>query len=154
MRLVPWRSRESGLNLFDNLEDFQSEMNRLFDFRLSRPVKAGISATEWMPAVDVVDEKDQIRVKADLPGFKKEEIGVSVDNGMLTIKGEKKEEKENKEKDYIRSERYYGVFHRSFTLPAGVDAPKVHASYKDGVLEITLPKKQDAKPKQIKVDVK
>lgn len=154
MRLVPWRARETGMDLFDNLEDIQREMNRLFDFRLNRPGKSGVSATEWMPAVDVVDEKDQIRVKADLPGLKKEEIGVSVDNGILTIKGEKKEEKETKEKEYIRSERYYGAFHRSFTLPVGVDAQKVNAGYKDGVLEITLPKKEDAKSKQIKVDIK
>jgi HSP20 family protein len=154
MRLIPWRSRESGVDLFDNLEDFQREVNRLFDFRSSRPAKDGISAAGWMPAVDVVDEKDSIRVKADLPGLTKEGIEVSVDNGMLTIKGEKKEEKETREKDYIRSERYYGAFHRSFTLPAGVDAQKVNAVYKDGVLDITLPKREDAKTKQIKVDVK
>ena len=104
--------------------------------------------------LDITDEKDQIKVKADLPGLKKEDIEINLENDILTIKGEKKEEKEIKEKDFIRSERYYGAFHRAFTLPASVDAAKVNAAYKEGVLEITLPKKEGAKPKQIKVDIK
>ncbi len=129
-------------------------MNRLFDFGLRRPLKAGNGGSLWAPAVDIVDEKDQIKVKADLPGLKKEDVEVHVENDVLTIKGEKKEEKETKEKDYIRSERYYGAFHRAFTLPASVDAAKVNAAYKEGVLEITLPKKEGAKPKQTKVEIK
>ena len=153
MKLVPWKARERGLDLFEDLEDFQREMNRLFDFGLRRPLKVNGSSL-WAPAVDIVDEKDQIKVKADLPGLKKENIEVNVENDVLTIKGEKKEEKETKEKDYIRSERYYGSFHRAFTLPASVDASKVNASYKEGVLEIALPKKEGAKPKQAKVDIK
>ncbi len=154
MKLVPWRERESGLDIFGDLEDIQREMNRLFDVSLRQPGKKGNGGTLWAPAVDIIDEKDTIRVRADLPGIKKDEIEVSVNNDTLTIKGEKKEEKEIKEKDYVRSERYYGAFCRSFTLPAGVDPQKVNAGYKDGVLEITLPKREDAKPKQIKVDVK
>ena len=86
--------------------------------------------------------------------MKKENIEVNVENDVLTVRGEKKEEKETKEKDYIRSERYYGAFHRAFSLPASVDASKVNASYKEGVLEITLPKKEGAKSKQTKVDIK
>ncbi len=152
MQLVPWKSRGTGLDVFQDLEDFQKEMNRLFE-RTQWPVKAANGGI-WAPAVDIIDEKDQVRIKADLPGLKKEDIEVSADNGVLTIKGEKKEEKEIKEKDYVRSERYYGSFHRSFSLPAGVDAQKVNAVYKDGVLEVTLPKREDAKPKQIKVEVK
>jgi len=84
----------------------------------------------------------------------KEDIDVSVLNDVLTIKGEKKQEKEVNEKGYVRSERFYGSFQRTIALPAGVDAAKVAAAYKNGVLELTLPKKEDAKPKQIKVDVK
>ena len=154
MNLVPWRPRETGLDIFEDLGEFQKEMNRLFNLTLHRPGKKGNGGALWAPAVDIIDEKDHIRVRADLPGMKKEEIEVSVDNDTLTIRGEKREEKEIKEKDYVRSERYYGAFHRSFTLPAGVDPQKVNAGYKDGVLEITLPKREDAKPKQIKVDIK
>lgn len=154
MGLVPWKSRETGLDFFDNIEDFQREMNRLFDFKLNRSLKVANGASLWAPAVDIVDEKDQIKVKADLPGMKKEEIEVNFENDVLTIKGEKKEGKEIKEKDFVRSERYYGAFHRAFSLPAGVDAAKINAAYKDGVLEITLPKKEGAKLKQIKVDIK
>ena len=153
MNLTPWKSRGTGLDVFTDLEDFQKEMTRMFDLRSQWPVKTGNGGL-WAPAVDIVDEKDQIRIKADLPGLKKEDIEISADNGILTIKGEKKEEKEIKEKDYVRSERYYGAFHRSFSLPTGVDPQKVNASYKDGVLEVTLPKREDAKPKQIKVEVK
>lgn len=150
MNLVPWKSRGTGLDVFEDLEDLQKQMNRIFDVRW--PLKG--NGDIWAPAVDIIDEKDQIRIKADLPGLKREDIEVSADNGILTIKGEKKEEKEIKEKDYVRSERYYGAFHRSFSLPSGVDSQKVNASYKDGVLEVTLPKKEEAKPKQVKVEVK
>lgn len=151
MGLVPWKARGTGVDLFDNLEDFQREMNRLFDLKLHR---VGHDAQMWAPAVDIVDEKDQIRVKADIPGMKREDIEVNVENDMLTIRGKKKEEKETKEKDVLRCERYYGSFQRSLSLPASFNASKVNAVYKDGVLEITLPKKEGAKPKQMKVEVK
>lgn len=153
MNLVPWRPRETGLDVFEDFGEFQKEMNRLFNLTLHRPGKKVNGGALWAPAVDIIDEKDHIRVRADLPGMKKEEIEVSVNNDTLTIRGEKREEKEIKEKDYVRSERYYGAFHRSFTLPAGVDPQKVNAGYKDGVLEITLTKREDARPKEIKVDV-
>ncbi len=162
MNLVPWRSRETGLDIFEDLGEFQKEMNRLCNLTLHhpgkkgslfRPSEKGNGGSLWAPAVDIIDEKDHIRVRADLPGMKKEEIEVSVNNDTLTIRGEKREEKEIKEKDYVRSERYYGAFRRSFTLPAGVDPQKVNAGYKDGVLEITLTKREDAKSKEIKVDV-
>lgn len=151
MGLIPWKPRDTGVDLFDNLEDFQREMNRLFDLKLHR---VGHDVKMWAPAVDIIDEKGQIRVKADLPGMKREDIEVNVENDLLTIKGEKKEEREIRDKDVVRNERYYGSFHRAFGLPVSVDAAKVNASYKDGVLEIILPKKEGAMPKQIKVEVK
>ena len=154
MKLIPRKNRESGLDLFEDLEDFQRELNHLFDVGLRRPLKVSNGDALWGPTVDIVDEKDQIKVKADLPGMKKEEIEVNLENDVLSIKGEKKEEKEIKERDFIRSERYYGAFHRAFSLPSSVDAAKVNAVYKEGVLEITLPKKEGAKAKQIKVDIK
>jgi HSP20 family protein len=154
MNLVPWKSRQRGLDIFEDLEDLQKEMNQLFESNWPRLGRKGNGGALWAPAVDIVDEKDQIKVKADLPGMKKEDIDINLDNDILTIKGEKKEEKEIKEKDFVRSERYYGAFHRAFTLPATVDSSKVNASYKDGVLEITLPKKEGAKTKQNKIEIK
>src|SRR5437867_105434 len=154
MKIIPWKSRERGLDLFQDLEEMQREMNRMLDFNFHRPKKMGNGGTLWAPEVDIIDEKDLIRVKADLPGLKKEEIEVDLEDDVLTIKGEKREENETREKDLIRSERYYGSFHRSFTLPSSVDAARVNANYRDGVLEITLPKKEGTKPKQIKVDIK
>jgi HSP20 family protein len=104
--------------------------------------------------VDITEEKDRVVVKADLPGMKQEEIAVEVSEGVLLIKGERKRESETKDAKTYRVERSYGSFLRSFTLPAGVDAAKVNAAYKNGVLEITLPKLAEAKAKQIKVEVK
>lgn len=109
---------------------------------------------QWFPEVDITEEKDRLLVRADLPGMKQEDISVEVSEGALTIRGERKEEAATKEGKMYRMERSYGSFLRSFTLPAGVDASKVNASYKNGVLEITLPKFAEAKTKQIKVDVK
>ncbi len=113
-----------------------------------------IFSGQWMPAIDVYDSKDNFVVKADLPGLNKEEIEVSIEDDTLILKGEKKQESETKEQNFYRSERLYGSFFRAIALPATVDPSKVVAEYKDGVLKLTLPKKEDARPKQIKVDVK
>lgn len=153
MKLTPWKARGTDVDIFEDLEDIQREMNQIFDFRLHHPWKKG-NGGPFLPAVDVIDEKDNIVVKAELPGMKKDEIEVSIDDNILTIKGEKKEEKETKEKDYVRSERYYGSFNRSFTLPSSVDAQKVDASYKDGVLEIILTKREEAKQNQKRINIK
>jgi HSP20 family protein len=107
----------------------------------------------WSPALDVSDEKDNLFVTVELPGMKKDEINLSLHDGVLTISGERKHETEKKEGDTFRSERYFGKFHRSVTLPTAVDASKVKASYKDGILTIELPKAEEAKPKQIAVNV-
>lgn len=155
MALIPWRARDLWTDPFRDLEQIQREVNRLFDFSLSRreDKETGLLEGMWTPAVDIFDSKDNILVRADLPGLKKEDIDISVRDNVLTIKGEKKQEKEVKEKEYVRTERFYGSFHSAMSLPAGVDESKVTAAYKNGVLEITLPKKEEAKPKQIKVDV-
>jgi len=155
MVLIPWRSRETWLNPFSELEKIQDEMNKLFSFSLSRwPERtSGLMEGTWGPAVDIYDSKDNIFVKADIPGMAKEDINVSIHGDTLVIKGEKKQEKEIKEKDFVRAERYYGSFHRAVSLPTEVDANKVSATYKNGVLELILPKKEEAKPKEIKIDV-
>jgi HSP20 family protein len=154
MQIIPWRKRDAW-QPFGELESLQNEMNKLFDLSLGRwPVRSsGLMESSWSPAVDVFDSKDNIMVKADIPGLRKEDIDIAVHGDTLTIRGEKKEEKETKDKNYVKTERFYGSFNRALTLPSEVDAGKVKASYKEGVLEITLPKKEDAKPKQIKVDV-
>ena len=154
MALIKWVG-EDLLEPFREFAGFPAEINQLF----RRPLfpaawLAPKNGGEWLPEVDITEEKDRIIVKADLPGMKQEEIAVEVSDGVLTIKGERKRETESKEGKTYRVERSYGSFLRSFTLPAGVDATKVNAAYKSGVLEVTLPKLAEAKAKQIKVEVK
>ncbi len=155
MALIKWRSPDI-FEPFRDLLDLQREMNRLFDASLGRRVAKGqdIAETAWVPAVDIYDNKDNLVIKADLPGMTQKDIDVSVEDDVLRIKGEKKKETETKEKNFYRVERTYGVFERSFTLPSNVDATRIKATYKDGVLELVLPKKEGARPKQIKVDIK
>jgi HSP20 family protein len=134
---------------FDRLASLRDEMDRLFDF--SWPSRDTGLFSGWSPALDVFDDKDQLVVKVELPGMKKEEIDLSLHDGVLTITGERKHESEQKEGESFRSERYFGKFQRTVTLPAAVDANKVNASYKDGVLTVELAKSEEAKPKQIAV---
>lgn len=141
---------------FYEMDKLHKEINRLFDFGYPGTTGADASLLDgvWAPAVDVVEKKDSIVVKADLPGLAKEDINVSIENNILTISGEKKLEQENKEGDVVRMERYYGSFNRAFTLPSTVDPGKVNARFENGVLELTLTKKEEAKPRQIRIDVK
>jgi HSP20 family protein len=126
-------------------------MGRLFDF--SFPSRDTGLFGGWSPALDVYDDKDNFVVKVELPGMKKEDIGLSLHDGMLTISGERQHERKNESGETFRSERYFGKFQRSVALPALVDASKVTASYKDGILTVDLPKSEEAKPKQIEVSV-
>jgi len=108
----------------------------------------------WMPALEIYEKKDNYVIRAELPGMKKDEIDISVLGDTLTIKGERKAESEVKDEDYYRCEMCYGRFSRSVTLPAAVQASKVSASYNDGMLEVTLPKAAESKPKRVEVEVK
>jgi HSP20 family protein len=140
MKLVRWEpfGREfSGL---------ANKLNQAFDFERE-------SLGNWCPPVDIYEDKDEVVLKAELPGMKKEEIDVRVENNILTLHGQRKREKEEKEDGYFRSERAYGTFSRSFTLPTTVDVKKISASYKDGILAVQLPKLEETKPKQIDVKV-
>lgn len=150
MALIKWRGNE--YDPFREILDIQRVMNRLFDTSLVKGSEIGLFR-KWSPSVDISDEKDKILIKADLPGVKQDNLNVDIEDSVLTIKGERKEESEKKEKNYYQSERFYGNFVRSFTLPSTVDAAKTKATYKDGVLEIVLPKKEEAKPKTIKVEI-
>jgi HSP20 family protein len=136
---------------FDRLATLRDEMDRLFDF--SYPSRDSGLFSGWSPALDVYDDKDSYQVSVELPGMKKEDIDISMQDGVLTVSGERKHERENKEGQTFRSERYFGKFQRSITLPSGVETAKVTATYKEGVLLITLPKAEEAKPRQIEVKV-
>jgi HSP20 family protein len=107
----------------------------------------------WVPAVDVLEDKDSIIVRAELPGIKKEDIDLSLHEGVLSLSGERKEKGRSEDSETYRSERFYGRFHRTVTLPKPVAADKVQASYKDGLLTVTLPKTEEAKPRQIEVNL-
>jgi len=133
------------------ITDLQSEMNRTFNRSLT-------SRDSWpaghYPNVEVREEDDAYHVHADLPGLKKEDLNISVEGNRLTLKGERKHEKEKKEKGYYYSERSFGAFARTLEFADDLQADKVKASYRDGVLEVVLPKSENAKPKQITVEVK
>ncbi|MCM8775323.1 MAG: Hsp20/alpha crystallin family protein [Candidatus Omnitrophica bacterium] len=135
---------------FDLITDLQSDLNRVFSRSLSRRVWDG----DLNPAVDIREEADQYVFSADLPGMHKDDFKVTVENNTLTLQGERKQVKETKDKGYYLTERVYGSFCRSFNLPSEVQPEKIKASYKDGVLEVILPKSENARPKQITVDVK
>ena len=141
---------------FEELRRMQERMNRLFEEfeRTSRAFVPGISSTfgAYAVPVDVIDEGDQIRVIADLPGFNKEDIQVYFEDGSLVIKAERKEEKEEKGRDYIMQERRYGEVYRKVSVPVDVDVEKVSAKYNNGILEIVLPKTEKAQKKVIKID--
>lgn len=112
-----------------------------------------ITTGDWSPRVDISETDNEFVVKAEIPEVKKEDVKVSVDNGVLTIQGERKQEKEEKGKKFHRVERYYGSFVRSFTLPDNVDETKVKATFKDGMLNLQIPKTAETKPKAIEVKV-
>jgi HSP20 family protein len=146
-RWEPTKSMENFLH-----EMFEEPMSSRFFRRF--PSLRWEKEFETVPAVDMFDKDDEIVVKAELPGIDKENIKISVSDSVLSIKGEMKKEEEVKEEDYYYAERSYGSFSRSLTLPAKVVESKIKAEYKDGILEVHLPKAAESKPKEIKVDVK
>src|ERR1700677_357140 len=137
----------------NRLSSLRDEVNRRFDFSFPGFTSEGSLFSGWTPALDVYQDKDNVFVKAELPGMKKEEIEITLHDGVLSIAGERKHEAESKKGDTFRSERFFGRFHRSVALSTTVDSTKVTAVYKDGILTVTLPKAEEAKPKQIQVNV-
>ncbi len=137
-----------------DLLSIQDRMNRLFEQTLSRSrTEEGISASTWAPAVDIYETPETIVMKADLPGLTREDIEIEIRDNMLTIKGERRFAKDVQQENYLRIERAYGPFQRSFTLPTGARQEVIRASFHDGVLELLLPKAEEAKPKKIAIDV-
>lgn len=152
MALIKWGGQDVW-EPFHDLARLEDEVNRVFG-RTLVPASKTKNGGAWLPDVDIIEEKDKVLVRADLPGMKQEDISVAVEGDMLTIKGERKQELEKKEGQVHRIECSYGAFLRSFALPSTVDAGKIGAAYKNGVLEVTLPKREESRPKQVKVDVK
>lgn len=146
-----------GIVKWEPLKDlmtFQERMNRLFDDAFHR--KGELSPMikgDWSPAVDVFETKDNIELRAELPGLKASDVDISHENDVLTLSGERTMSKETKEENYHRVERSYGCFSRSFALPSRVQKDKIKAKFTDGVLHVTLPKAEEAKAKQIKIEV-
>jgi HSP20 family protein len=147
MTLVRW-------DPFRELEEMSERLNRVF----TRPAmrtngKEQLTVADWVPTVDISESEGEYVIKAELPEVKKEDVKVTVENGVLTIQGERRQEKEEKGTKFHRVERSYGSFLRSFTLPESVDEAGVKAEYKDGVLNLRLPKSEKVKPKAIDVKV-
>ena len=144
MRLVKYDPFADLAEFPTGLRLFQDTVNRLFSEPAARP---------WTPPVDIMETENELILKADVPEIELKDIDIQMENGTLTLKGERKFEQENDGKGYHRIERSYGAFARSFSLPDTVDPEKVRADYKNGVLTVTLPKKEVAKPRSIKVEV-
>ena len=135
---------------FRDLNVLQERMNRLFeDAGRTWPSDDPAATTTWSPAVDIFETEGEIVVKAELPGMERKDITLNLEKNVLSLKGQRHFEKETKDDNYHRIERSYGAFSRAFSIPATVDEEKIRADYKDGVLKIILPKKEQAKPKQI-----
>jgi len=137
---------------FRGVTTLQDQINRLFNEAFDRTSDEA-NLTTWAPAVDIYETEHELVVKADIPEIKPEELDIRVENNILTIRGERKFEKKVNEDNYLRVERSYGSFSRSFSLANTVNAEAIKADYKNGVLTLSIPKREEAKPKQIKVNV-
>jgi HSP20 family protein len=147
MAIVRWEP-------FRELSTIQSEMNRLFNTVFDSPAdpaNSGSALRRWMPAMDLVEKDDAFVLRADLPGLSEDDINIELEDGTLTVSGERKAEHESKNEGYYRVERAFGSFSRSLTLPKGVDPESVTASFDRGVLEVRIPKPEKRKPRRIEI---
>lgn len=138
---------------FDELALLRNRMDRLIN-RMSDEFEESPTVAKWAPTTDVLETKDSLIIRAELPGMTEKDINVEVENGVLTIAGERKFDEETKEKNYHRIERAYGKFVRTLTLPTNVDSETIKATFNEGLLELTIPKKEESKPKKISFEVK
>lgn len=155
MSLIRWQRPETNLwSPFRHLSVLRDEIDRLFDSPLNEMTTGSQQFLNgWLPAIDLYDEPNHLMLRAELPGMKKQDINISLHGDVLTLSGERKEEEVFDKAETYRAERFLGKFQRTMTLPVPVNAGKVQASYKDGILTVTLPKAEEAKPKQIAVKV-
>jgi HSP20 family protein len=154
MALVRFRPFGQAVDPFRDLTDIQGEMNRLFDSFFGRPApQSGAVERVWAPAVDMYETKDEMVMTIELPGVSEKDVHLSITGDLLSVKGERHWNQDVKQENYYRSERWFGKFERTLPLPMPVQADKVKASYRDGVLTVTLPKAEEIKAKEIKIDV-
>lgn len=142
--LTPWLG-------FGRLTDLRDEIDRLFETPLAELAHTSQILSGWTPALDFYEDKDNLYVRVELPGMKKEDIDLSLHEGSLSISGERKSEDKSQEGEVYRAERFFGRFQRTVTLPTPVAANSVKAQYQDGILTVTLPKAEEAKPKHIEL---
>ncbi len=158
MNIIRYQTPAVSRSLFaplTRLSALSDEMDRLFQAPFVSNAASGNDAfTGWTPAVDFYQDKDSVVLRAELPGLRREDIHVSLHEDVLTLTGERREEKNADARGSLRSERFFGRFERRFTLPVRADAGRVSATYEDGILTVTLPKAEEAKPRQIEVNVK
>ena len=143
--------RNPDLNTWPQLTTLRDQLSRMFDLPFTGQATEAFG--DWSPALDAFEDKDKYVVTVEVPGLKKEDIHVTVHDGVLTISGERKSEKDVKEGIVHRTERFYGKFSRSITLPSAVKSDKVFAAYKDGILNVEVPKADEAKPRNIEVKI-
>jgi len=143
----------SRLDQFRGLNSLQDQLNRLFDETFSRGRSAESEMGTWAPAVDIYETEQELVLKADLPEVNQQEIDIRIENNMLTIRGERKFHNEVSQDNYLRVERAYGPFSRSFSLPNTLNTEAIKADYHNGVLSIRMPKREESKPKQIRIGV-
>jgi HSP20 family protein len=138
---------------FRNLADVESEMNRVFDAYFGRPVRPGVVDRVWAPAIDIYETKDDLVVSVELPGVREKDVHLSMTGDVLTLRGQRVADHDVKEENYHRIERWSGSFERDIPLPIPVQADRVRATYRDGVLEVRLPKIDEAKPREIRIEL-
>jgi HSP20 family protein len=155
MTMERWRPYGTAVARWEpfRVDDIQGEVNRLFNSVFGRPEAVTTGERMWAPLSDMYETKDDLYVTFELPGIKENDVTVSITGDVLTVKGERKLERDPKDQGNHQIERVYGKFERSMTLPIPVQADKVKATYRDGVLEIRLPKVEEVKPREIKIDV-
>jgi HSP20 family protein len=153
MKLIRYQYPEIHWSPFNRLASLREQMDDLFKWPFPTFTREFDLLGGWSPPLDLYQDKDNLYAKLELPGVNKDDVSISLHEGVLTVSGERKVEAESAEADMYRNERYFGKFNRSVTLPSPVDVSKVKANYTDGILTVTMPKTEEAKPRQIPVAV-
>ncbi len=148
------RFRPYSQDVSRDVTDIQTQMNRLFDNFFGQPASAGVPDQVWAPVADMYETRNEVVVTVELPGLHEKDIHLSITGDLLTIQGERQWTGEGQETSYYRRERWFGKFQRSFSLPMPVQTGQVKATYRDGVLTVTLPKADEIKPKEIKIEAR
>jgi HSP20 family protein len=156
MAVIRWRPLGQGLERWDqgrDMVDLQQEVNRIFDSFFGRGTQMASPERAWAPAMDMYETKDELVLAAELPGVNEKDVHLSITGDVLTIRGERSSSADTSQHAQYRGERWFGRFERAVTLPIQIQADKVKATYRDGVLTVKLPKAEEMKPKEIKIDI-